>query len=128
MTDDRTKPEIDAPAGPAPADLVVRDIVAGSGAEAKPGDGRKLRQGNGEGRNRVGHGVGRAPSGPGQRGAGEAGGVAGGAAIGEPSRLKRCTVAAARSRSTTCVAASSITARRSSGSDSSKVGRGCSRR
>jgi len=38
MTDDRTKPEIDAPAGPAPADLVIRDIVVGDGAEAKPGD------------------------------------------------------------------------------------------
>ncbi len=38
MTDDRTKPEIDPPAGPAPVDLVIRDIVVGEGAEAKPGD------------------------------------------------------------------------------------------
>ncbi|WP_396655343.1 FKBP-type peptidyl-prolyl cis-trans isomerase [Microbacterium sp.] len=35
---DRTKPEIDAPEGPAPSDLVVRDLIAGDGAEAKPGD------------------------------------------------------------------------------------------
>lgn len=38
MTDDRTKPEIDAPEGPAPDDLVVRDLIVGDGAEAKPGD------------------------------------------------------------------------------------------
>ena len=38
MTADLTKPEIDAPQGPAPAELVVRDIVVGDGAEAKPGD------------------------------------------------------------------------------------------
>ena len=38
MTADRTKPEIDAPQGPAPADLVVRDLIEGDGAEAKPGD------------------------------------------------------------------------------------------
>ena len=35
---DRTKPEFDAPAGPAPSELVIRDIIEGDGAEAKPGD------------------------------------------------------------------------------------------
>ena len=35
---ERTKPEFDAPTGPAPADLEVRDILVGDGAEAKPGD------------------------------------------------------------------------------------------
>ena len=35
---ERTKPEIDAPEGPAPADLVVRDLIVGDGAEAKHGD------------------------------------------------------------------------------------------
>ncbi len=35
---ERTKPEFDAPAGPAPVELVVRDIIEGDGAEAKPGD------------------------------------------------------------------------------------------
>lgn len=35
---DRTKPEFDAPTGPAPAELVIRDIIEGDGAEAKPGD------------------------------------------------------------------------------------------
>ena len=38
MTDNRTKPEIDAPEGPAPQELVIRDIIVGDGAEAKPGD------------------------------------------------------------------------------------------
>jgi FKBP-type peptidyl-prolyl cis-trans isomerases 1 len=38
MTDDRTKPEIDAPEGPAPKELVIRDIIVGDGAEAKAGD------------------------------------------------------------------------------------------
>lgn len=38
MTADRTKPEFDAPEGPAPADLVIRDITVGDGTEAKPGD------------------------------------------------------------------------------------------
>ena len=38
MTEDRTKPEIDAPEGPAPTDLVIRDLIVGDGAEAKPGD------------------------------------------------------------------------------------------
>jgi FKBP-type peptidyl-prolyl cis-trans isomerase len=38
MTDDRTKPEIDAPVGPAPEELVIRDLIVGDGAEAKPGD------------------------------------------------------------------------------------------
>ncbi|MBB2976036.1 peptidylprolyl isomerase [Microbacterium endophyticum] len=38
MTDNRTKPEIDAPEGDAPAELVVRDLIEGDGAEAKPGD------------------------------------------------------------------------------------------
>lgn len=35
---DRTKPEFDAPSAPAPAELVIRDIIEGDGAEAKPGD------------------------------------------------------------------------------------------
>lgn len=34
---DATKPEIDAPQGPAPTELVIRDIVVGEGAEAVPG-------------------------------------------------------------------------------------------
>lgn len=38
MTDERTKPEIDAPQGTAPADLVIRDLIVGDGVEAKPGD------------------------------------------------------------------------------------------
>ncbi|WP_248240936.1 FKBP-type peptidyl-prolyl cis-trans isomerase [Microbacterium kunmingense] len=38
MTDDRTKPEIDAPAGPAPRELEIRDLIVGEGAEARPGD------------------------------------------------------------------------------------------
>ena len=40
MTADRTKPEIDAPQGPAPADLVVRDLIEGMTDEQytrKPG-------------------------------------------------------------------------------------------
>ena len=28
---DRTKPEFDAPSGPAPSDLVIRDIIVGDG-------------------------------------------------------------------------------------------------
>ncbi|NQX26767.1 FKBP-type peptidyl-prolyl cis-trans isomerase [Microbacteriaceae bacterium VKM Ac-2854] len=32
-----TKPELDAPDGPAPDTLVVEDIVVGDGAEAQPG-------------------------------------------------------------------------------------------
>jgi peptidylprolyl isomerase len=32
------KPEIDFPAGDKPSELVIRDIVVGEGAEAKPGD------------------------------------------------------------------------------------------
>lgn len=32
-----TKPEVDAPEGPAPDSLVVEDIVIGDGAEAQPG-------------------------------------------------------------------------------------------
>ena len=32
MTDDRTKPDIDAPQGPAPSELVVRDLIVGEGA------------------------------------------------------------------------------------------------
>ncbi|MGO1392201.1 FKBP-type peptidyl-prolyl cis-trans isomerase [Agrococcus casei] len=31
------KPEIDAPMGPAPEELVIEDITVGDGAEAKPG-------------------------------------------------------------------------------------------
>jgi FKBP-type peptidyl-prolyl cis-trans isomerase len=38
MSDNRTKPEIDAPTGPAPETLVIEDITVGDGAEAKPGD------------------------------------------------------------------------------------------
>ena len=34
---DLTKPEIDFPAGPAPDQLVIRDITVGDGAEAVPG-------------------------------------------------------------------------------------------
>ena len=37
MTDTNKKPEIDAPEGPAPVDLVIEDIVVGDGAEATPG-------------------------------------------------------------------------------------------
>ena len=33
-----TKPEIDFPEGPAPTELVVKDLVVGDGDEAKPGD------------------------------------------------------------------------------------------
>lgn len=36
-TDTNSKPEVDAPEGPAPADLVIEDIVVGDGAEAAPG-------------------------------------------------------------------------------------------
>ncbi|MCC8337287.1 FKBP-type peptidyl-prolyl cis-trans isomerase [Streptomyces sp. R1] len=32
-----TKPEVDVPEGAAPAELTVRDLVVGDGAEAKPG-------------------------------------------------------------------------------------------
>lgn len=35
---DRTKPEFEAPTGPAPAELVIRDLITGDGDEAKPGD------------------------------------------------------------------------------------------
>lgn len=35
---DRNKPEIDAPTGPAPSELVIVDVIEGTGAEAKPGD------------------------------------------------------------------------------------------
>ena len=38
MTDTNSKPEVDAPEGPAPADLVIEDIVVGDGAEAAVGD------------------------------------------------------------------------------------------
>ena len=34
---DLTKPEIDFPEGPAPTELVVRDVLVGDGAEAVPG-------------------------------------------------------------------------------------------
>lgn len=33
----QTKPEIDAPVGPAPETLVIEDIIVGDGAEATPG-------------------------------------------------------------------------------------------
>ena len=35
--DTNKKPEIDFPDGPAPADMVIEDIVVGEGAEAVPG-------------------------------------------------------------------------------------------
>ncbi len=35
---ERTKPEIDAPSGPATDELVIKDLIVGDGAEAKPGD------------------------------------------------------------------------------------------
>ena len=37
MTDLNTKPELDAPEGPAPTELTITDIVVGEGAEASPG-------------------------------------------------------------------------------------------
>ncbi|MDH6708088.1 MULTISPECIES: FKBP-type peptidyl-prolyl cis-trans isomerase [unclassified Kitasatospora] len=37
------KPEIDFPGGDAPAELQIRDIVVGDGAEAKPGQNVKVR-------------------------------------------------------------------------------------
>ena len=37
MTDLNTKPELDAPEGPAPVELTITDIVVGEGAEATPG-------------------------------------------------------------------------------------------
>ena len=35
--DSQTKPEIDAPVGPAPAELESTDVTVGDGAEAQPG-------------------------------------------------------------------------------------------
>jgi peptidylprolyl isomerase len=35
---DRTKPEIDFPEGDVPTELVITDLIEGSGAEAKAGD------------------------------------------------------------------------------------------
>jgi FKBP-type peptidyl-prolyl cis-trans isomerase len=37
MTDLNSKPELDAPEGPAPEALTITDIVVGEGAEATPG-------------------------------------------------------------------------------------------
>ncbi|MBC7442344.1 MAG: FKBP-type peptidyl-prolyl cis-trans isomerase [Ramlibacter sp.] len=37
MTDLNAKPELDAPEGPAPTELTIKDIVVGEGAEATPG-------------------------------------------------------------------------------------------
>lgn len=37
MTDTNSKPEIEAPEGPAPTELVIEDLVVGDGAEAAPG-------------------------------------------------------------------------------------------
>lgn len=37
MTDLNSKPEVDAPEGPAPTELVIKDIVVGDGVEAAPG-------------------------------------------------------------------------------------------
>ena len=36
MTDDRTKPDIDAPTGPAPTDLVIRDLIVGKAPRRSP--------------------------------------------------------------------------------------------
>ena len=38
MTSAQDKPEVDHPGGEPPADLVVRDIIEGTGPEAKAGD------------------------------------------------------------------------------------------
>ena len=35
---DLTRPDVDPPSGPAPADLVIEDIVVGDGPEAKAGN------------------------------------------------------------------------------------------
>ncbi|HEX6366776.1 MAG TPA: FKBP-type peptidyl-prolyl cis-trans isomerase, partial [Agromyces sp.] len=37
MTDTNSKPEVDAPEGPAPEELVIEDLVVGEGAEAASG-------------------------------------------------------------------------------------------
>ena len=37
LTDLTVKPELEPPAGPAPDQLVIEDVVVGDGAEAKPG-------------------------------------------------------------------------------------------
>ena len=37
LTDLSTKPELEPPAGPAPDDLQIEDVVTGDGAEAQPG-------------------------------------------------------------------------------------------
>lgn len=42
MTDTSSKPEIDAPEGPAPTELEIVDIVTGDGAEAEPGSTVKV--------------------------------------------------------------------------------------
>ncbi|MDD1386088.1 FKBP-type peptidyl-prolyl cis-trans isomerase [Curtobacterium poinsettiae] len=42
MTDLNSKPEFDAPEGPAPTELVVTDIVEGSGEEASAGSTVKV--------------------------------------------------------------------------------------
>lgn len=34
---ERTQPEFDAPMGPAPTELTIRDLIVGDGAEAQPG-------------------------------------------------------------------------------------------
>ncbi len=34
---ENTKPEVEFPGGPAPTELIVKDLVVGDGAEAKPG-------------------------------------------------------------------------------------------
>ncbi|GAA1408152.1 FKBP-type peptidyl-prolyl cis-trans isomerase [Oerskovia turbata] len=34
---ERTRPEVDAPEGPAPTELEVTDLIVGDGAEAQPG-------------------------------------------------------------------------------------------
>lgn len=33
-----SKPEVDAPVGPAPEDLVIEDLIVGTGDEVQPGD------------------------------------------------------------------------------------------
>ncbi len=42
MTSSTSKPEIDAPTGPAPTELRITDITVGDGAEAQPGSTVKV--------------------------------------------------------------------------------------
>ncbi|GGL86063.1 FKBP-type peptidyl-prolyl cis-trans isomerase [Nakamurella endophytica] len=38
MTTPADRPEVEPPTGPAPTELVIRDLVVGEGSEARPGD------------------------------------------------------------------------------------------